>query len=324
MYYSTTLRHLGDRSSRPLLTCVALACFIGTLLAMPKALADGRVFYTASDFEITEAELRQYAGVEARADGTVVWGSPMRIQQALRELYTLKVLSRTAQQRGVLTESERAWIAYYQVARAAAIKLVATIVDEQMESVDWSSDAREYYIAKKPEFKEPESISVRSFLIRTESRSALEALTVADELTAGDLTIDQFETVVRELTEDPNSVDGLIPNLTIGQTVREFEEAAFALTEIGQISEPVLSRYGAHVIQLIDRKPPAYRTFESVEEQIITQLKQKRFTEFGNFARTEPHRDPPEDVVVHQEVIDELFQEIEAQEKADRPRFPTP
>ena len=324
MHCSTPLRHLGHRSSRPLLSCVAFACFIGTLLVMPKALADGRVFYTASDFEITEAELRQYAGVEAKADGTVVWGSPMRIQQALRELYTLKVLSRTALQKGVLTESEQAWIAYYQVARAAAIKLVATIVDEQMESVDWSSDAREYYIAKKPEFKEPESISVRSFLIRTESRSALEALTVADELTTGDLTIDQFETIVREHTEDPNSVDGLIPNLTRGQTVREFEEAAFALTEIGQISEPVLSRYGAHVIQLIDRKPPAYRTFESVEEQIITQLKQKRFTEFGNFARTEPHRDPPEDVVVHQEIIDELFQEIEAQEKANRPQFPTP
>ena len=67
MHYSTTLRHLGHRSSRPLLSCVALACFIGTLLAMPKALADGRVFYTASDFEITEEELRQYAGVEAMA-----------------------------------------------------------------------------------------------------------------------------------------------------------------------------------------------------------------------------------------------------------------
>ena len=324
MHCSTPLRHLGHRSSRPLLSCVAFVCFIGTFLAMPKALADGRVFYTASDFEITEAELRQYAGVEAMADGTVVWGSPMRIQQALRELYTLKVLSRTALQKGVLTESERAWIAYYQVARAAALKLVATIVDEQMESVDWSSDAREYYIANKPEFKMPDSISVRSFLIRTESRSALEALTLASKLTASDMTIDQFERVVREHTEDPNSVDGLIPNLTRGKTVREFEEAAFSLTEIGQLSEPVLSRYGAHVIQLIDRKPSEYRAFESVEEQIITQLKQKRFTEFGNFARTEPHRDPPEDIVVHQDLIDQLMLEIEAQQKANRPQLPTP
>ena len=182
-----------------------------------------------------------------------------------------------------------------------------------MESVDWSSHAREYYIEKKPEFKEPESISVRSFLIRTESRSALEALTVADELTTGDLTIDQFETVVREHTEDPNSVDGLIPNLTRGQTVREFEEAAFALTEIGQISEPVLSRYGAHVIQLINPNP-VYRTFESVEEQIITQLKQSVLP--SSVTSQEPSsQDPPEDVVAHQEVMMSSFKRLRRRRK---------
>jgi parvulin-like peptidyl-prolyl isomerase len=282
------------------------------------------VFYTASDFEITEAELQQYAGVEEMPDGTVAWGSPMRVQTALSELYTLKVLSRAAMQKGVLTESEQAWIAYYEVAIAAARKLVAATVDEQMESVDWALAAREYYVANKPEFKMKDSISVRSLLIRTESRSALEALTLADELTATDMTTEQFETVVREHTEDPNSPGGEIPNLTRGMTVREFEEAAFSLTEIGQVSEPVLSRYGAHVIQLINRKPTEYRTFESVEEQLITQSKNKRFTEFANFARTEPHRDPPDDVVVHQEVIDQLLQEVEAQQKANRPQLPTP
>ena len=86
----------------------------------------------------------------------------------------------------------------------------------------------------------------------------------------------------------------------------------------------MLSRYGAHVIQLINRNPPGYRTFESVEEQLINQLKKRRFTEFGNFARTEPHRDPPDDVVVHQEVIDQLLQEVEAQQKANGPQLPTP
>ena len=92
MDHSTALRSLGHRLSRPLLLCYAMACFIGAFPSMPKALADGRVFYTASDFEITEAELRQYMGVEEMADGTVAWGSPMRAQQALSQLYTLKVL----------------------------------------------------------------------------------------------------------------------------------------------------------------------------------------------------------------------------------------
>lgn len=324
MDHITAPRGLGHRLSRPLLLGFMVACCIGALSSVPKALADGRVFYTASDFEITESELRQYMGVEEMPDGTIEWGSPMRAQQALRQLYTLKVLYRVALQQGVLTESEKAWIAYFHVARAAVVKLVADVVEEQMESVDWSSAAREYYIANKPEFKVPDSISVRSFLISTESRSALEALTIASELTASDMTIDQFKRVVREHTEDPNSVDGLIPDLIRGKTVREFEEAAFSLTEIGELSEPVLSLYGAHVIQLIDRKPSEYRTFESVEAQIIIQLKEKRFTEFGNFARTEPHRNPPDDVVVHQEVIDQLMLEIEAQQKANRPQLPTP
>ena len=324
MDHTTPIRRLGNRSSRPLLLCFAMACFVGNLSSMPEALAEERVFYTASDFEITEAELRHYLNAEQMADGTVAWGSPMRAQKGLSELYTLKVLSRAALQEGVLTESEQAWIAYYQVAIAAVRKLVAAMVDEQMESVDWSLDAREYYVANKPEFKQQDSISVRSLLISTESRSASEALTLATELTAGDMTTEQFETVVREHTEDPNSEDGKISNLTKGMTVREFEEAAFALTEIGQLSEPVLSSYGAHVIQLINRNPTEYRTFESVEEQLITQLKKRRFMEFGNFARTEPHRNRPDDVVVHQEVIDQLLQEIEAQQKANRPQLPTP
>ena len=154
MHHSTPPRRLGFCLFRPLLLCFAIACFIGVVMSMPKALADARVFYTASDFEITEAELQLYAGVKEMPDGTVAWSSPMMAQKALYELFTLKVLSRTALQKGVLTESEKAWIAYYEVAIAAARKLVAAIVDEQMEGVDWSLAAREYYVAHKPEYKE--------------------------------------------------------------------------------------------------------------------------------------------------------------------------
>jgi hypothetical protein len=52
-----------------------MACVVGVVSALPSALADDRVFYTASDFEITEAELQQYAGVEEIARwGHVAWG----------------------------------------------------------------------------------------------------------------------------------------------------------------------------------------------------------------------------------------------------------
>mgnify|MGYP001357223282 CR=1 FL=1 len=321
---NTTLGLSGFYLLRSSFFRISMACGFGVLTALPNALANERVFYTASDFEITENELQHYLGVEVSPDGAVVWGSPMRVQVALNELYVLKVLSRTALQSGVMTDAEQAWIAYYQVALAASRRLVAATVDEQMASVDWSSAAQEYYVANKPEFKMKDAISVRTLLISTENRSALEALTLADELTADDMTMEQFENVVRKHSEDPNSELGKIPILTKGMTVREFEAAAFSLEEVGQISEPVLSMYGAHVIQLLGREPIRYRSFESVEEQIITQLKKKSFVEFSNFARTEPLRDPPSDVVVRQGEIDQLLEEVAAQQAASAPQLPTP
>lgn len=307
-----------------LVFCISIACGAEGVTVVPNALADNRVFYTASDFEVTETELQQYMGVEMAPDGSVVWGSPLKVQVALNELYVLKVLSRSAMQRGVLTDREQEWIAYYAVALAATRKLVTAIVEEQMESVDWSSEAQEYYVANRSEFQMKEAISVRTLLIRTDNRNALEALTLAGELTASDMSIEQFESIVRQHSEDPNSEDGKIPKLTKGMTVREFEEAAFSLEEIGQISEPVLSMYGAHVIQLLGREPTRYSSLESVEKQVIAALKEKRFTQFSNFAKTEPRRDPPDDVVVRQEQIDQFLEQVAAQYEASRPQLPTP
>lgn len=303
---------------------ISIVCGVAVVAALPSALANDRVFYTASDFEITETELQQYLSVEVSPDGTVIWGSPMRVQVALNELYVLKVLSRTALQSGVLTDAEQAWISYYQVAIAASRRFVAAAVEEQMASVDWSSAAQTYYVANKPEFKRKDAIAVRTLLIRTETRSPLEALTLADQLTSNVTTLEQFENVVRDYSEDPNSTSGEIPVLTKGMTVPEFELAAFSLEEIGQISEPVLSMYGAHVIQLLGREPAAYRSFESVEEQIINKLKKKRFAELSNFAKTEPHRNPPSDVVVRQEEINSLLEEVARQSEASLPQLPTP
>jgi len=318
------LNLLGIAPLRRSLLRILAVCSVAAVASLSSAFANERVFYTASDFKITETELQLYMGVEATPDGTVAWGSPMQVQLAIKELYVLKVLSRSAMQKGVLTDAEQEWIAYYEVALAATNRLVAAIVEEQMESVDWSSEAQEYYAANKPEFQMKDAISVRTLLISTDNRSALEALTLATELTAGDMSIDQFESIVRSYSEDPNSEDGRIPRLTKGMTVREFEEAAFSLEEVGQVSEPVLSMYGAHVIQLLGREPKRYLSLDSVEERVIAMLKQKRLTQFKNFVKTEPHREPPSDVIVHQREIAQFFEEVAAQYEASRPQLPTP
>jgi peptidyl-prolyl cis-trans isomerase SurA len=82
-----------------------------------------------------------------------------------------------------------------------------------------------------------------------------------------------FGKVASENSEDRGSAvkNGELPVFGIGRMVQEFEKAAFSLKNIGDISEPVKSAYGWHIIKLLDKKPLA--TFESKKSEIERQVK---------------------------------------------------
>ena len=64
-----------------------------------------------------------------------------------------------------------------------------------------------------------------------------------------------FEEVAKESSEDPgsSSLGGDLGYMKRGTLVPEYEEVAFSL-EINEISKPVLTDFGYHIIQLLDRK----------------------------------------------------------------------
>ena len=49
--------------------------------------------------------------------------------------------------------------------------------------------------------------------------------------------------------------------------VPEFEKAAFSL-EVNEISKPVRTQFGYHIIKLVDRKKPGIKGFDEVEADI--------------------------------------------------------
>ena len=165
------------------------------------------VFYSSDDLRLPK-ELRLYLRAAAEPDGSVPWGSPERVQQALSELYVLKVLARRGDGLGLISDEEREWIAYYSLALTTVQRLVAIEVDVMLEGVDWLGEAKEYYLAERDEFVTAESLTVRTLLLKTEERTDAEAILMAEQLMADVESEETFEQVVRDHTEDAGNPEG--------------------------------------------------------------------------------------------------------------------
>lgn len=81
-----------------------------------------------------------------------------------------------------------------------------------------------------------------------------------------------FEELVKKYSDDQftKDNDGKLQRFSVGQMVPEFENAAYALKKPGDISEPVKTDYGFHVIKLIKKYP--LPPFDSVKKQLQNRI----------------------------------------------------
>jgi len=79
-----------------------------------------------------------------------------------------------------------------------------------------------------------------------------------------------FGQLAREFSEDPGSGEqgGDLGFFSSGQFVPEFEQAADELS-LGEVSDPVQSQFGFHIIRVTDRR---FQSFEQVRDQIAQEL----------------------------------------------------
>ena len=116
-----------------------------------------------------------------------------------------------------------------------------------------------------------EQVQARHILVETEE----EAQQVLERLEAGE----DFAALANELSTDTASEDGDLGWFPRGQMVAEFEEAAFAL-QPGEISDPVETSFGYHIIELLERDPD-----RPLEESVLAQVRAAALSNWVEEAR---------------------------------------
>jgi peptidyl-prolyl cis-trans isomerase C len=159
-------------------------------------------------------------------------------------------------------ELAEAWVEHY--------------IDAQPEG-DYEQLAREYYELNKHRMMSNPTIDVSHILVSSEDRNDDEAKALATSIynEAKDHPED-FDELIASKSEDPSAISnkGKFFKVKRGDMVKAFEESAFALNN-GEISEPVKTNYGFHVIRLDRHNEPVQQTFDDVKEALISRERKK-------------------------------------------------
>lgn len=137
----------------------------------------------------------------------------------------------------------------------------------------------DFYQKNAAQFATPEVAHARHILVRVDEKASAEDQAkakakieaVAARLKAGE----DFAAVAKEVSEDPGSAvqGGDLGWFQHGQMVPEFDKAAFAL-KTGEVSAPVKTQFGWHLILLEERKEAGQKPLDEVKDQIRLRLAQ--------------------------------------------------
>lgn len=198
-----------------------------------------------------------------------------KVDQMVRNLLEIKMLKNDAIAQG-LTDEPMVNTRMELVADKELAKIWTQRIPELAPEVDFAAMAREDYLANPKNYDRSASIDITQILISTKERTAEEAMEIALDLRAQlEQEPEMFQKFVAMYSDDETKITsyGQLKKVTKGQMVPSFEKAAFALETDGEISEPVKTKYGVHLIRLDAQHSEGIPSFDEVREEAIEKQK---------------------------------------------------
>lgn len=221
---------------------------------------------TASEFDLRWSQLPEFA--------RKTYAGPDGRKKFLEELITRELLLQEARKRGI--DRDRTLVE--RVERFKERSVLDNLMREEVDSriTVTQEEVKAYFAANPGSFTAPDELRASHILVKTEE----DALDVKKRLDQGE----DFPALAKKMSLDlaTRFKGGDLGTIKKGQTIPQFEKTLLAL-KVGEISHPVATQFGYHIIKLNDRTAGAPLSFEDakdqVKEQIQIEKKRKRFDE---------------------------------------------
>lgn len=247
------------------------ARFVGVLITLALIGSGSLALAQGSDQDRIRAK---FAGEEIRQSDIEAFISqlPEQVRAAPRdqieplvinELVNTRLIARLARSAGTQDQEE-----YKRQLEVVAARILQNVyLGAQVEARLTEAritEAYDAFVAANPPVEE-----VRASHILVEAKENAQA--IADEVRGGG---DFAEIARRESTGPSATSGGDLGFFEKGQMVPTFAEAAFAL-EIDEVSDPVQTQFGWHVIKLTDRRQASPPTLDEVRGELTEQLEEE-------------------------------------------------
>lgn len=241
-----------------------------TCVAQPSA-----AVLKSKNIEITEAMLDGALEIVPAEDRAGIAAAPKRIAEMLKGMLITKTLVKEAQESGLANSTQI--MAEIAAARESIIaKAWLKEFEKQIVPPKYENTAREQYITQAEKYTVPADLDTSHILFKTQCRTEAEALRLAIQVQEKIASGKSFEEAAIEFSED-NSVkknNGNLGTLPENALAKKYSEAAKML-KVGEISKPIISEFGVHLIKLNKIAHARKITFDEAKAGIIAELEFK-------------------------------------------------
>lgn len=168
----------------------------------------------------------------------------------------------------------------YKLPEQRRVRYVLIDPDHVRSSIQLTDeDLRHYYNDHLSDFRVPDRVHVAHILFKTTGKTPAEVATL--EKTARDVVTQvkagkDFGGLAKQYSEDSTAQQGGdLGWIVRGQTVKEFEDAAFSMKP-GETSNLIKTEYGFHIIKVLDKQTAHLQTFDEVKDGIRAELEKQK------------------------------------------------